>query len=148
MFEKEAEEYGKENCAIQKNGLCTFVDSERTSQIWKDGAEFGYNKANEWHKPSEKLPEECTLVLAYLFEAMLLRYRRARHRDWMSVRSIPIVLVQQQRCCFGLDYLHRLLKSLCDDLLTGFGIQQPHCNHPRSHYHLTHYACIASNLPN
>lgn len=68
MFEKEAEEYGKENCAIQKNGLCTFVDSERTSQIWKDGAEFGYNKANEWHKPSEKLPEECTLVLAYLFE--------------------------------------------------------------------------------
>ena len=25
-------------------------------------------KANEWHKPSEKLPEECSLVLAYLFE--------------------------------------------------------------------------------
>ncbi len=49
MFEKEAEEYGKENCTIQKNGLCMFVDSERTSKIWKDGAEFGYNKANEWH---------------------------------------------------------------------------------------------------
>ena len=48
MFEKEAKEYGKENCVIQNNGLCTFVDSERTSKIWKDGAEFGYNKANEW----------------------------------------------------------------------------------------------------
>lgn len=47
MFEKEAEEYGIENCMIQKNGLCAFVDSERTSKIWKDGAEFGYNKAKE-----------------------------------------------------------------------------------------------------
>ena len=28
----------------------------------------GYNKANEWHKPSEKLPEECSLVLAYVFD--------------------------------------------------------------------------------
>lgn len=24
---------------------------------FKDGAEFGYNKANEWHKVSDKLPE-------------------------------------------------------------------------------------------
>ena len=48
MFEKDAEKYGKENYVIQNNGLCTFVDSERTSKIWKDGAEFGYNKANEW----------------------------------------------------------------------------------------------------
>ena len=50
MFEKEADKYGKENCVIQKNGLCTFVDSERTSKIWKDGAEFGYNKAKEEHE--------------------------------------------------------------------------------------------------
>lgn len=47
MFEKDAEKYGKENCVIWNNGLCTFVDSERTSKIWQDGAEFGYNKALE-----------------------------------------------------------------------------------------------------
>ena len=57
MFEIEADKYGKENCAIQKNGLCTFVDSERTSKIWKDGAEFGYNKANEWHYVKDGLPK-------------------------------------------------------------------------------------------
>ena len=96
MFEKKAEEYIKEH---------TFFDEEYGVQsldvvsktIFKDGAEFGYNKckeelnqkglalqsdmdktieqnialkkelekANEWHKPCEKLPEECSLVLAY-----------------------------------------------------------------------------------
>jgi len=48
MFEKEAEEYIKEH---------TFFDEEYGVQsldvvnktIFKDGAEFGYNKANEWH---------------------------------------------------------------------------------------------------
>ena len=69
MFEEDAEEYGKENCVIQKNGLCTFVDSERTSKIWKDGAEFGYNKANEWHYPSKgKLPkcDDKTQLIFYV----------------------------------------------------------------------------------
>ena len=66
MFEKEAEEYGKENCTIQKNGLCMFVDSERTSKIWKDGAEFGYNKANEWHYVKDELPERFYKVLICL----------------------------------------------------------------------------------
>lgn len=48
MFEIEAEEYIKEH---------TFFDEEYGVQsldvvsktIFKDGAEFGYNKANEWH---------------------------------------------------------------------------------------------------
>ena len=48
MFEKEAEKYIKEH---------TFFDEEYGVQsldvvsktIFKDGAEFGYNKANEWH---------------------------------------------------------------------------------------------------
>ena len=48
MFEKEAEEYIKEH---------TFFDEEYGVQsldvvsktIFQDGAEFGYNKANEWH---------------------------------------------------------------------------------------------------
>ena len=45
MFEKEAEEYADNN----------FYDlTEEVQEIakvtFKDGAEFGYNKANEWHK--------------------------------------------------------------------------------------------------
>ncbi len=61
MFEKEAEEY-------VKHWIVGEDDNALMQEAYKDGAEFGYNKANEWHKPSEKLPEECSLVLAYLFE--------------------------------------------------------------------------------
>ena len=66
MFEKEAEEYGHEwGTPTDDSYACCrqgFIDG------FKKGAEFGYNKANEWHKPSEKLPEECSLVLAFDFE--------------------------------------------------------------------------------
>jgi hypothetical protein len=54
MFEKEAEEYREE---WQSKGY--YFVSQEMEQIelddivdatFKDGAEFGYNKANEWHK--------------------------------------------------------------------------------------------------
>ena len=33
---------------------------------WQDGAEFGYNKANEWHYPSKgKYPKELENVWCY-----------------------------------------------------------------------------------
>ena len=65
MFEKEADEYATENWEYYEEGK---NDSKELKQAYLAGAELGYNKANEWHKPSEKLPEECSLVLAYLFE--------------------------------------------------------------------------------
>ena len=72
MFEKEAEEYAEEHAfRVPYDGSNKFyddVDFKASKEGYLAGAEFGYNKANEWHKPSEKLPEECTLVLAYLFE--------------------------------------------------------------------------------
>ena len=46
MFEKEAEEYTENPKSAWKQGM-TCVGSVR--QAFKDGAEFGYNKANEWH---------------------------------------------------------------------------------------------------
>ena len=66
MFEKEADEYIKEH---------TFFDEEYGVQsldvvsktIFKDGAEFGYNKANEWHYvkdgdyPKDNKPVLCIL---------------------------------------------------------------------------------------
>lgn len=67
MFEKDAEEYTRKVHRYRDN-LKELLQDEDVFDAFKDGAEFGYNKANEWHKPSEKLPEECTLVLAYLFE--------------------------------------------------------------------------------
>lgn len=54
MFEKEAEEY-----ADKDFGMYTPTDHERYAKEtdWKNGAEFGYNKAIEWHYV--KAGEEC-----------------------------------------------------------------------------------------
>jgi hypothetical protein len=84
VFEKEAEEYKNNTRIKDKNTYVGFPNeriselqdfegnyidiSERIIKTFKDGAEFGYNKANEWYKPSEKLPKECSLVIAYGFD--------------------------------------------------------------------------------
>lgn len=57
MFEKEAEEYSN-NWKINKNNDLNFAELvELRAVIYKankDGAEFGYNKANEWHFVSKE----------------------------------------------------------------------------------------------
>ena len=68
MFEKEAEEYTCFVKSTKERWNCEKIFYADIELAYQKGAEFGYNKANEWHKPSEKLPEECSLVLAYLFE--------------------------------------------------------------------------------
>ena len=51
MFEKEAEEYAIENFETCLYDVLPYVNDARArEQSFKDGAEFGYNKANEWHK--------------------------------------------------------------------------------------------------
>ena len=47
MFEKEAEEY------VDLSGNRNY-----TERAFKDGAEFGYNKANEWHYVKDETPPE------------------------------------------------------------------------------------------
>ena len=54
MFEKEAEEY------VDLSGNRNY-----TERAFKDGAEFGYNKANEWHYVKDELPEKEKYVLVY-----------------------------------------------------------------------------------
>ena len=48
MFEKEAEEYATKECCT----TCTAINCKEKCECWtfaKKGAEFGYNKAKEWH---------------------------------------------------------------------------------------------------
>lgn len=68
MFEKEAEEYVNEEydfCYYPEDNLSTRANAERD---WQKGAEFGFNKANEWHYvkdgdlPNKKLEEKQLLV--------------------------------------------------------------------------------------
>lgn len=67
MFEKEAEEWVIDNvckdcsrfekCKSKEHCTC----KECTKEKWQKGAEFGFNKANEWHdlrKDPNDLPKE------------------------------------------------------------------------------------------
>lgn len=74
MFEKEAEEWVKENmdcCEIDNSinqSIPYFSEEERciAKSAFKDGAEFGYNKANEWHYVKDgDLPKGNGLFVIY-----------------------------------------------------------------------------------
>ena len=63
MFEKEAEEYAKKRAKELWINECNlaYATMERAFQ---KGAEFGYNKANEWHYPSKgEYPKEYEDIL-------------------------------------------------------------------------------------
>ena len=58
-FEKEAEEY-------VKHWIVDEDDNALMQEAYKDGAEFGYNKANEWHYVKDgDLPKGKGAVLIY-----------------------------------------------------------------------------------
>lgn len=57
MFEKEAEEYIKEHTFFDEEFGAPSLDVG-SKTIFKDGAEFGYNKANEWHDVRHAQTEE------------------------------------------------------------------------------------------
>ena len=73
MFEKEAEEnINKNKIELSKILDSIGIDFVLSSlgqklknvfkRIWQDGAEFGYNKANEWHYVKDELPPENVLL--------------------------------------------------------------------------------------
>ena len=45
MFEKDAEEYARKNTSYYGTDDCYDTDTEKVEQVFKDAAEFGYNKA-------------------------------------------------------------------------------------------------------
>ena len=71
MFEKEAEEYaiGLTYPKFQDNQIANIVLRDVEGAFQK-GAEFGYNKANEWHYPSNgEYPKEYKdLLICFLTE--------------------------------------------------------------------------------
>ena len=68
MFEKEAEEYVRKIRYDVKNWDGAepeerFYNEIKFKQAYLTGAEFGYNKANEWHKVADgDLPDNCRYV--------------------------------------------------------------------------------------
>jgi hypothetical protein len=73
MFEKEAEEYRKD---LKSNFFLSEPQLDLACQGFKDGAEYGYNKANEWHNlekdpndlPNKELEEKQLLARVRNYE--------------------------------------------------------------------------------
>ena len=65
MFEKEAEEYGLENYRNYDDYPYVLTDEKAITKAFKDGAEFGYKKANEWQFVKDgDLPKETGLLMS------------------------------------------------------------------------------------
>lgn len=79
MFEEEAEEYTENPKSAWKQGM-TCVGSVR--QAFKDGAEFGCNKANEWHK------QEVDDIYDLISEDWSVRYFICIMKDKSRVTAI------------------------------------------------------------
>ena len=56
MFEKEAEEWWNNEYSPSLY--------DNVSEVWQEGAEFGYNKANEWHYVKDgDLPKDSNKIV-------------------------------------------------------------------------------------
>ena len=63
MFDKEAKKYAEKNKKVDWEGFDK--NKEDLEQGFKDGAEFGYNKANEWHFVKDgDLPKDNGLLMS------------------------------------------------------------------------------------
>lgn len=67
MFEKEAKKWVKENTRIEHSAsFGEIAVGPSAEKGFQKGAEFGYNKANEWHYMKDgKYPKEKQLVMVY-----------------------------------------------------------------------------------
>ena len=84
MFEKEAEkrtiDYVCKDCSRYKECKskehCTC--KECSKEKWQNGAEFGYNKANEWHFVKDELPPKKVPLNIITFD------KNKKRRVWVG----------------------------------------------------------------
>ena len=89
MCDKEAKEQANKKYPMPFNW--NEIDYARRSKYeegFNDGANFGYNKANEWHKVSDKLPEMDVLVYIFLdkvddFPVVARRHIPYGKKEWV-----------------------------------------------------------------
>ena len=85
MFEKEAEEYEKmRHYRYEDNDYCGDI-ADGIIQAYQKGAEFGYNKANEWHFVKDGImPEENQWVLVYDGSYTVCNYHSYTPIKWLD----------------------------------------------------------------
>ena len=99
MFEKEAEEYLKKDGTKAEQILDMLNETSplkitlkqvpfilaMIQQVFKDGAEFGYNKANEWHFVKDgKYPAHSNRVLVFTDEGVGFGIYGLDNKKWYT----------------------------------------------------------------
>ncbi len=85
MFEKEAKKWVKENTRIEHSASFGEIEVEPSAEKgFQKGAEFGYNKANEWHFVKDKLPELYKDVLVVFPQGGCDVKHLTNHNEWVS----------------------------------------------------------------
>ena len=83
---KEAESYATRECCMTCNNINHFCKEK--CECWnfaKKGAEFGYNKANEWHFVKDGImPEENQWVLVYDGSYTVCNYHSNTPIKWLD----------------------------------------------------------------
>ena len=85
MFEKEAEEFERrKHYRYEDNDYCGDI-ADGIIQAYQKGAEFCYNKANEWHYVKDgDLPEENQWVLVYDGSYTVCNYHSNTPIKWLD----------------------------------------------------------------
>ena len=96
MFEKEAEkwtiDYVCKDCSRYKECKskehCTC--KECSKEKWQNGAEFGYNKANEWHfvKDGDLPKHEVNVLVLYNVQCIDIAHYNYDYKEWHFIDSI------------------------------------------------------------
>ena len=95
MFEKEAEEWAidyvckdcsSKECKSKEHCTCKNCSKEK----WQNGAEFGYNKANEWHfvKDGDLPKHEVNVLVLYNVQCIDIAHYNYDYKEWHFIDSI------------------------------------------------------------
>ena len=86
MFDKEAEEYATRECCTTCRNINHFCKEK--CECWtfaKEGAEFGYNKANEWHFVKDgEYPTHSNRVLVFTDEGVGFGIYGLDNKKWYT----------------------------------------------------------------
>ena len=91
MFEKEAESYATRECCTTCKNINHFCKEKCECWVFaKKGAEFGYNKANEWHfvKDGDLPKHEVNVLVLYNVQCIDIAHYNYDYKEWHFTDSI------------------------------------------------------------
>ena len=90
MFEREAEEFERrKHYHYEDNDYCCDI-ADGIIQAYLAGAEFGYNKANEWHfvKDGDLPKHEVNVLVLYNVQCIDIAHYNYDYKEWHFIDSI------------------------------------------------------------